>query len=358
MGRATLIHEPAYAVSPPERVTEAVGRRRFLGRGRFRPPRWSSSCAAALHSVEQPYRELQVAPSIRFRLRQGSRVDVDLYALKNQIWRCERRVSLLAEFDKSLLGRIGAELYVVPLRLTDRRFIGDGSSSRLVVVAHEHTRFIRQDVELLGDRVVQGFGASRGKVASTRTVVRHEHRVAREERISNLIGGARGGVPRRMDGFDRQAPDRKFFSIGDQLVELTAVGRKVFRQVEDIFEGFLNGRDEASNDDGGAQLFLQGMGARQMIGVRMRLQDCADFESLAVDKSQYIVDRFRGYTDGQWIVVQYRIDDDGIFGCPVVNDIGQGKGSWVKKSFGQHSRKSYLPRDFSFTFHAGPCWGA
>ena len=158
--------------------------------------------------------------------------------------------------------------------LADRRLVRDGAAAGAVVVADEQARFVRQG-EQSPDRTVEHGGVAAGEIAARRTAVGHEDRIADEERIADKIGHAVAGVTGHGDHPHFGLAETEGFVVGEQVIELRAVGGEIRFQVEDRLEGRLHLADAFADADAATALRLQPGRGGEVIGVRMGFQDPA-----------------------------------------------------------------------------------
>ena len=73
------------------------------------------------------------------------------------------------------------------------------------------------------DRAVELVGVAAGEVGAGGAVIRHEHRVADEHRILDLVGDVGRGVPGRVQHLHVELADLEALAILEQVVEVAAV---------------------------------------------------------------------------------------------------------------------------------------
>ncbi len=199
-------------------------------------------------------------------------------------------------------------------------------------------------VELL-DRVVHLGGAALGEVAATSAVVVHEEQIAREERAADVVGEARGCVARRGDGPHGERAGLERLAIGDEHVELAAVGGEV-REREDVLERRLHLLDRGADDDTRVEATSKELRAREVIGVRVRLEREVQAELLARHELAQPIDRLgvREGTDG--LVVEHRIDRDGVAGRLVEHDVAEREGAGIEEGLDTHDGPRFSRRSW------------
>ena len=86
--------------------------------------------------------------------------------------------------------------------------------------------------------------------------------------------------------------DPEGLAVLEQVVELAAVGQEAALQVVELLERRLHLADVLADGDAAAHALLQVARARQVVGVRMRLQDPLDLSGpLSCDVGQHLVGR-------------------------------------------------------------------
>ena len=235
-----------------------------------RPPTGSKTPAAAstagpwcaatarpksnLQPCGQTHRDLEVAHTVGFGLGPAACADVDLDRRQRHRWRGQRRVLALAHGHECIRVHPVVDVHVARMLLGDRALPRVAFAAKcLVVVAHEQPRGGWQREQLL-DRLVQGVGAATGEVGARGAVVRHEKRIADKDRVTNLVGHACRGMSRHREGLGLKLADGKLLTVQKEMVELAAVSRELWLQMEDAFENVLHLCDVAPNSDLSAQM--------------------------------------------------------------------------------------------------------
>lgn len=93
----------------------------------------------------------------------------------------------------------------------------------------------------------------------------------------------------RQDRDCRHPADIECFTIGKKMIEMTAIRRKIRSQIENLLESLLHGRNLPPNSRSAAQLVLEIVCGRQMIGVRVRFEDPFCLQSFFADEGDYPV---------------------------------------------------------------------
>ena len=155
-------------------------------------------------------------------------------------------------------------------------------------MTNEETRF-RWIVKKPAYRPEQTPSIPTGKVSACSAEIGHEKRVAHKDCIVDLIGQVcRGMTGRRYCGCS-QIPDAERFVVGKQMIEVTAIRRKVRSQIENLLESRLNLGNLLPDGRPAAQLVLEIVRGGQMIGVRMRFEDPFRLQSFFADEGDYPV---------------------------------------------------------------------
>ena len=155
-------------------------------------------------------------------------------------------------------------------------------------MTNEETRF-RWIGKKPAYRPEQTPGIPTGKVSACSAEIGHEKRVAHKDRIADLIGQVRWGVAERRDRDCRHPADTECFTVGKQMIEVTAIRRKVRSQIKNLLESLLNLGNLLPDGRSAAQLVLEIVRGRQMIGVRMRFKDPFRLQSFFADEGDYPV---------------------------------------------------------------------
>ena len=132
-------------------------------------------------------------------------------------------------------------------------------------------------------------------------------------------------MPRHRDDFGIDAADRETFAVGEQAIELRAVDREVFAEIEDRPERLLHRADAfADRERRVGESRFQPVAGAEMIGMRMGFEDPADVESVRARMIDQRLRRGRRGPAGFGVEVEHRIDDGGLSRRRVVNDVAPG----------------------------------
>lgn len=166
---------------------------------------------------------------------QTAAIHVDLKRVQDQLGHRQRRITRFADRDELVLRATRGNVRVRRLLFADRRFPARLAPVRLVVVADEDARRVREGENLL-DQIPKARGAAAGKVGPRRAGIGHEQRVVNEGGIADHIGDRGERVARREHhpGVDLADPERLAF--GKELVPLRAVGGEVGPVIEALPE--------------------------------------------------------------------------------------------------------------------------
>src|SRR6185437_10226158 len=157
----------------------------------------------------------------------GAHVDLDRW--QQELRRGQRLVARGPFGDELVFADAVVHLHVLRPFLGDGRFPGKTvAPGRLVVVAHEQPRFW-WEVENAPDRTVETARIAARKVGACGAVIRHEHRVAYEYRVADLVGHAGRRMAGRVYHFAFQAAQTEAFPVLEQVIELGAGPGHVIR---------------------------------------------------------------------------------------------------------------------------------
>ena len=119
--------------------------------------------------------------------------------------------------------------------------------------------------------------------------------------------------------------------VRQEPVELRAVRREFTSHVEQRAERLLH-LDHASADPGAsAELSLEVVRRRQMVGMNMGLENPLDVKTVGFHSGNQLVGRSRHRPPRFRVEIQYRIDDRGTFRLRVGDDVGDRTGRGIKK---------------------------
>ena len=122
------------------------------------------------------------------------------------------------------------------------------------------------------------------------------------------------------------------------MIKLRSIARKFVTEVEQIAEDFLNGGDRCANGNLAADLFLQIGRGRNMIGVRMGLQQPVNGQPFLSNKGDELIGGgCRGAARGR-IVIEHAIDDRAAFGRGIIGDMARREGRLVEEAFDDELR--------------------
>lgn len=146
----------------------------------------------------------------------------------------------------------------------------------------EHPRLVRQRQYVL-DRAPEPRGTAAGKVRPRCAAVGHEQRVVDEGGIADHIGDRRQRMAGREQHLGRKRADREGFAFTKQPVPLRTVGGKI-RPVVDRLPQILDVDDPVADRCRRSGLLPQIVRRREMIGVRMGVEDPFDAQPLLADE--------------------------------------------------------------------------
>jgi len=242
----------------------------------------------------------------------------------------------MSKLDVGLLGRGGSQVHVVGLGPANGRLVAESPPARSIVMSDKDAGGVGQRIQPIVDRIVKALCARCGKVTSPGPEVLDEERVTREHCVGHPKAQASRRVPWRRDDVHAKTPGFEAVVVAEQAIELPAIDTKVVAELEHALERGLYLRDARANSDGRRERSLEQPRSRQVVRVRMRLQDPSDGEVLLVDEGEYLVCGSRVGAPRRRVEVEDGIDDDGIAGRGVVDDVRQGRGIGVVECVNVH----------------------
>ncbi len=202
-------------------------------------------------------------------------------------------------------------------------------------MAHEEPRRRWKGEEPLRHRVVERARVALGEVAAADSDVVEEERVTGEDRVAHLEAHAGGRVARRRDRLELQPAEIEHLPIGEEDVELSAVGAKLVER-EDVLEDALDLGDARADRHLRAVPLLEPLASREVIGVSVGLEDVAHVELLPIDEGRELLERLRPHLPSGWFEVEDRIDHDRAARGLVEHDIGDGKRPFIEEGLDVH----------------------
>ncbi|CEE78461.1 conserved hypothetical protein [Xanthomonas citri pv. citri] len=226
-----------------------------------------------------------------------------------------------------------------PLR-ADTGLMRHRAPARAIVVADEHAGALRQRVQAL-DRRKQLAGIAAREIATRRARIRHEQRVARKQRIADQIRNAVAGVAGHRDDACFDTAKLEALVIGEQMIELRAIGTEVVRQCVLRGKGSLHLANSLADADARLRpVLLQPLRRRQVIGMRMGFQQPLQLPSVLLDGGKDALRRLAADDAALGRVVQRRVDHRRRTGGRIGDHIGEGVAVGMKegKYLGLHRR--------------------
>ena len=161
--------------------------------------------------------------------------------------------------------------------------------------------------------------------------VGHEDRIPDKRRITDDEGHVRGRVAGNVKRDTFQLAEAEGFAIVEQLVELRPVTLEIGPGIEQLAEHFLHANDLAPDGELAAELGLQIGRRRNVVGMRMRLDQPDHFQIIGSDVfDNPIGGAIRG-PPRRGFEIEDRIDDRGLTGLGVVHYIGHRIGCFVEE---------------------------
>jgi hypothetical protein len=236
-----------------------------------------------------------------------------------------------------------AHMDVVRALLRHRGLPLGGPRCGRVVVADIHRRLGWQ-VEQPLHRCVQLVSVAPGKVGARAAQVRHEERVADERRAADEVRHVGRRVSRHEQGGGFNGADAEGLAVLEQMVELAAIGQEAALQVVELLEGGLHHADVLADCNAPADPRLKVAGRRQVIGMRMGLQDPFDLQAVLGHARQHPVGAGGAGVARLEVVVEHRVDDGGLQGGRVPCKVGHGSGLGVEEGLDGGGRVHWAPR--------------
>jgi len=193
------------------------------------------------------------------------------------------------------------------------------------------------------DGVVQLRGIPARKVGARRAHVGQEQGVADEDRILDLVGHVGRRVAGHVQGRDRQATDLEALAVGQQAVELAAVGQEAALEVEDAAEHLLHRADVRADGDLPAQVVADVLRAREVVGMGVGFQDPLHLPALGAHVVDDAVGRGAGQRAGFGLEIQHRVDHRDLAAGGVGQHIAHRAGDVVVEGFDVHGVSFQAP---------------
>ena len=147
---------------------------------------------------------------------------------------------------------------------------------------------LRRKGENLADRAVKRTGIAARKIRPCRAIVRHEQRIADKGHVIDQIGDTGRRVPRRVHHGDLRVAEGQRLAIVQKHVEHFAIG-VIFDRTKDGKEGFLDLRDAGTDDDLAAGFSAQVISRRQVISMRVGVEDPVDLQALRACEGEHFI---------------------------------------------------------------------
>ena len=258
----------------------------------------------------------------------GAHIDLD--RRHQELGRGKRRVARLAHGHELILADAILHMLVEGAFVGDRRLPGIGvAARRLVVVTHEKARLRRQGEQPL-DGAIELARITAGEVGPGRAEVRHEQRVADEDRLADLVGDVGRRMPRHVHDLDLERAERETLTIGKQVVELAAVAAQIGR-VEYGPKDLLHVADMLADADLGPGLELDIGRAGEVVGMGMRLENPVEGEAVLLGRLEDHVGRLGRGLAARVIVVEHRVDHRGALRLGIRHEIAHRVGGLVEE---------------------------
>ena len=190
---------------------------------------------------------------------------------------------------------------------------------------------LRREFEQAPDGTEQCRGVAAREVGARRADIRHEQGVAREDRVTDLIGHAGGRVAGHGQHAEPERARHEGLAVAPQPVELRAVAAEVLAGVEDLTERLLHLDDARADADAAAELPLEVGRGGQVVRMRVRLEDPFDAQRASPHEADDGIGGSCARTPGFRVVVEHRIDDDAGRAVAGVHHVGDGRGGGIEE---------------------------
>jgi hypothetical protein len=144
-----------------------------------------------------------------------------------------------------------------------------------------------------------------------------------------------GVCPGGGDRADLQRACGELFAVLHEDVELGAIGRELL-EVEHSLEGLLNLLDVLADHHLGLEAPLEPLGAGDVVGVRVRLEHVVHAQLLVAQKHRELLERVGLRLGPERVVVEDRIDHDGVLRARIEDDVGQRVGRGIEEGLDVH----------------------
>ena len=134
----------------------------------------------------------------------------------------------------------------------------------------------------------------------------------------------------RVHDLDLQVAQRQAVAVADQPIKITAVGCNIVG-FEQCSEYRLHLYDVAADNNGRTSNFAQVMCCRQMVGMGMGFEQIDDLQPLLLRRIELCIGGRRRDSAIARGEVEHRVNDRGLFGRGVVDNVADRIGGGIEK---------------------------
>lgn len=296
------------------------------------------------------------------RFRQPSPPDVELKRLVNQPRLSKRRIPLVAPGDELFLFNPVPDMLVRPPLLGNCSrgtwFGTPVGTAGGVIVADVDVDVIRKGVELSSNGMEQSAGIAAGEIAPRRADVGLEERVAHKDVGPNQVAYVVRGVPREVQNPADDVANGDCGTVWEEAVKDAIV----FVGVDAVLgcERVLHRGDERPDADGSKGLataeegLLQIPCGREVVRMRVGFEDGDNVVTAVRDQGEEPLCVGVGDGVGGGVVIEDRIDNNGVFGGRIRDNILPGAG--IRFKDGVDYRLQFSISHGDGRFRRSGCW--
>ena len=126
-----------------------------------------------------------------------------------------------------------------------------------------------------------------------------------------------------------EVADGELVAIGEQAVELPAVGDEIRARIEYLGKMALHLDDVGADGDAAAAALLQALSAGEMVGMDVGLEDPGEAQRLLGEEAHHPLDAFIAGAAGARLVIEQGIDDGAIRPFPGIHHMTHRAGDAV-----------------------------
>jgi len=270
---------------------------------------------------------LQIHRAVVFRRRHVSIAQVDLQRGNDELRHAQTGIALRSPLHKLLLGRVGRKLLVLGLLFSNGRLVLEFASTWLIIVTDKHPRLIRQGVKLLdtGIQIVRG---TTWEIASGRPHIGHKDSITGEDCIANHVADTGWCVARSMHNATFEVSQLEGLAIFEEDIELRPILTEFLFQIEHLLERALDGGNVLADARLSTGEALREAGTSgHVIRMYVRFADVLNVELVLLAEGGNLIVVVRSRAAGGKVEIHYRVDDHGLVGVGIDNDVRQRRGA-------------------------------